>query len=356
MFNLRKFAQSRAAADTSKPISKQLGDLRKEYGQQPPDEGNTELQLEANSHKNVDNSVPFNVQLEAARTGTLTAVTEHQLNKVPTLFNEKRDDRTHNKGVTAPNLVAEAYHQEKLKAFNKAQEGQTRDTSFWDDMVGVQLEGGNPITKIVSNDQYSQLQNQEDRFKGLKPDLSTSKDFNEFVEASFKQADQMIFHIFASAAAESRKITAKEKQQITDINSGKARILASFEQKNAQLMDGASPFADAGNPAQPAPTDPNGVEDLTQDVPDQSVQEGHYTIEPSQQGYALMKIPANGEKEQVEVFPTSQEAHDYASKAPELDGFSFSEENSSAPQSAGDPKDFSPIQGQQPPVTQPQGF
>lgn len=310
MFNLKKAAEF----DTSLPYPKQLEDKRKEFKQKEPDEGTTERQLEARAHKDKDTSVPFNKQLEAARTGTSTAVTEKGLNEAPKLYNDKRDDRTHNTKVTAPNLVAEAYHQEKLKAFQKAQKEQSRDTEFWDKAVGSQMLGEK--TKIVSNNQKSQLQNKEERFKGLKPDLEKVKKYDDMVTASLKQADAMQFQIFANAASESRNINVDEVQQIFDINSGKARLLAQYEEvmsKVAQSLGG-----------QPSPFEVSkSITDIPVDGASNEPSQGTYTIRPTSDGYGLYIKSNDGKEELAETLPTVEEAHDYADKSPEFDGLDY---------------------------------
>ena len=354
-FNLKKYAQAANVADNSKSVAKQLDDLREEYKQQPPEEGNTELQMMASQHKDQDATVPFNKQLEAARSGTMEGVTEKQLNKAPKLFNERRDDTAYGRGIPAVNLVAEGYDQKKTEAWNAAQEKQSRDTEFWDKMVGAQMIG--EPTKIVSNDQSSQLVNHPDRFKGLKPDLSNEKEYNEFIEASLKHSDRMLFHIFANAASLGRKLTSSESQQVIDINSGKARLLASYEKKFADLLGADAPLGES-NTQEPEQDNVSSLPPDTQ--PQQTTQQpddsdGTYTIEPSQKGYALYKIPSQGgQKELVEDgFSSEQDAHGFAAHAPELDGYHFQVDRTGI-QSTGNPQDFSPMQPNKP-VTSPAG-
>lgn len=319
-FNLKKASKF----DTSLPLPKQLDDKRKEFNQVEPDEGTTERQLESNVRKDKDNTVPFNKQLESVRTGTSEVIAEGQLNDAKKLYNDRRDDSLHTKKVTAVNLVSEAYHQEKLKAFREAQDGSERDTSFWDKEVGVQMQGEK--TKIVSNKQKSQLQNHPDRFKGIKPDLSTSKDFDDMVTASLRQADKMQFAIFANASSSGRKLTKSEIQQIADINSGKARIIASYEsamQKKAQSMLAMKPAAPGDDISPEVPDASNPVNEPTQDTKE------HYTITPESNGYTLYHQiwTGNGppQNKKIGTFATEQEAHDHAAKDPSLDGVPFLE-------------------------------
>lgn len=222
------FNYKKAQADDTLNYQKKLEEKRDDMNQSSPDEGNTELQLKHNYRKDDDASVPFNKQLESARTGTNNGVTEKSLDGNSKVYNEKRDDTTHNRNAKSQDLVAEAHDQAKLEKFREAQNGQERDTSFWDDYVGVQMLG--PETKIVANKQKSQLPNHPDRYKGLKPEIK--KEIDELVMASSKQADKMQFHIFAKAAMQDRDLNEDEKQMIRDINGSKARMLAAYETAN----------------------------------------------------------------------------------------------------------------------------
>jgi len=116
------------------------------------------------------------------------------------------------------NIESQDYDNKKTEAF-KGAEGK-KDTAFWDKYVGVQLEGEGQPTKIKNNipSSASQLQNQPNRFKG--------KNVDKMVMASVKDADAMLFHIYATAEKLGRKLTTNEEQQVVDINAGKMRILA----------------------------------------------------------------------------------------------------------------------------------
>lgn len=230
MFNLKKHAQSR----TQLSYPKQLAKNRDEYKQEAPQEGATERQLKADGQKKKDNTIAFEKQLQAVRTGSPNRIAEGEMNKSPKMFNDKRDDRTHHQPAKSQDLVAEANHQKKLKAFRKARKGDDRDTAFWDKFVGSQMI--NKPTKIVKNEVNTQLQNTENRFSDLKPELKEKVD--GMVLSAMQQADKMLFHIYAMAAKEGRELNTQEKQQITDITSGKARILVAAEKslKTGQLL------------------------------------------------------------------------------------------------------------------------
>lgn len=228
MFNFNKYAQTQG--DTSLSYQKKLEKKRGDEGQKEPSEGTTERQLAAQSHKDKDNTVPFNAQLAKERSGTVEAVTDAQLDGEK-LYNDKRDDRTHGQPSLAQNLVHEAFHKDKVDAYREAQRDQERDTSFWDKNVGEQMIG--PKTTIVKNKQESQLANHPDRFESLSHDLKTepkSLVYAEEIASALKQADAMQFQIFATAAKMGRSLTDDEQQKISDINSGKARLITKADE------------------------------------------------------------------------------------------------------------------------------
>lgn len=206
-FNLKKTAQN---------YNDLLDKDRKSHDHAIPTEGNTELQLKHNNRKDKDASIPFEKQLKEVRKASENVVLEKQ-------FGDKhRDDRTHNKNAKSQDLVAEAYDQEKLKAYKKAQEGQDRDTSFWDEYTG--FEGSK---KIKGNVQKSQLPNHPSRYKDLKKDLKAKVE--DYVMANLQNADKAIFHIFASCAYKNQKVGQTEINKVQEINETKAKILASYE-------------------------------------------------------------------------------------------------------------------------------
>lgn len=100
--------------------------------------------------------------------------------------------------------------------YKKAENEQKADTEFWDKYVGVQLEG--PKTTVIKNipDRASQLPSK-------KKDAEEIKNF-------MKDADAMIFHIYATANSNNRELTHNEKQQIIDINASKTRFMNDIEE------------------------------------------------------------------------------------------------------------------------------
>ncbi len=165
--------------------------------------------------KDKDNTVPFNVQLDAKRKNAEAepSITEAYMDKKEVDFYSK--DK---KQVMDINIETQKYDAKKTEAFKK-EEGK-KDTVFWDKYVGVQLEEDGQPTKVKNNisDSASQLPNNPERFKGDKVD--------KMVMASIKDADAMLFHIYAIAAKGNRNLSKEEEQQIVDINAGKTRLIA----------------------------------------------------------------------------------------------------------------------------------
>jgi hypothetical protein len=161
MYNLSKTAKQDSDPKTHE---KYLEDNRDEHGlEAEPNPGNLDWMLQQN-HKDKDNSVPFQGQLSEARSGAPSKVTEKKLDE-DTGWNLKRTSKAWDQQVKAPDLMAEAYDQERRKAYLAANKSDDRDTAFWDDFVRDQMLG--PNTTIVSNVQPSQLQNDPERFKNL---------------------------------------------------------------------------------------------------------------------------------------------------------------------------------------------
>jgi hypothetical protein len=215
-FNLKKQANK-----TPQILGKELCDQRKSMEMCVKEQGvvdkNINLSLPT---KGKDNTVPFNKQLDAARKNDTKdpQITEASMDKKEVAFGGKTE------GVSPVAAKSQSLDDEKTKAYKKAEEEGKKDTLFWDKYVGVQLEG--PSTKVDKNlpASASQLPNNPARFKG--------KDIEKMVMASLRDADAMLFHIYASAGKEGRSLTKEEEQQIVDINSGKTRILAQITNQN----------------------------------------------------------------------------------------------------------------------------
>jgi hypothetical protein len=210
-FNLRKQASQDKSVISDKSIQENREKMGLSVNQNETTKKNINLSLPV---KNKDNTVPFNVQLEAERKNEKDPeITEASMDQKEVDFNSK--DK---KQVMDINVETQDYDNKKTEAFKNA-EGK-KDTAFWDKYVGVQLETSDRPLKVKNNipGSSSQLQNNPERFKG--------KNVDKMVMASVKDADAMLFHIFAKAAKAGRDLTADEKQQVTDINAGKMRILS----------------------------------------------------------------------------------------------------------------------------------
>jgi len=228
-FNLQKRASSDDYTIHDKMLDENRKNMNLSNNQQGVVEKNINLSLPI---KNKDNTIPFNKQLEAERKNeTSFAITEASMDK-----KEVTSDSKDKKQVMDINVKTEEYNQKHLDAFKKAENDSKKDTTFWDKYVGVQLEGeGQPI-KIKNNisNSSSQLSNQPSRFK--------NKEVSKMVMASLKDADAMLFHIYSIACKEGRNLSSEEKQQITDINSGKTRLIAQYGDNSTlmptQIFDG----------------------------------------------------------------------------------------------------------------------
>lgn len=192
-------------------------------------------------HKDQDPNEPFNSQLESSdkgtqRSGNANAATDKALDISDKLYNMKRSDKLEGTSFNhVSNQIAEAHDQKKDEEFRKAQTPQD-DTSFWDTTLGV-----NP--KIKNNVQSSQLQNHHERFKGLDKTMPISESAAENAKrmgekdkydkmklaSKLHDADAMIFHIYAQAAQENREITVAERQMLNDINHGKIKTFAQWD-------------------------------------------------------------------------------------------------------------------------------
>lgn len=209
-FNLRKKANATDDTINDKRLDENRKGMNLSIEQQDAVSKNINLSIPT---KDKDNTVPFNQQLNAARKNeSEVAITEAGMDDKIVDFKSK--DK---KQVMDINVESQKYDDEKEAALKKA-EKEKRDTSFWDKFVGVQLEGKK--TKVDNNipASASQLPNKPERFKG--------KTVDKMVMASIKDADAMLFHIYATAAKAGRELTKDEEQQVIDINSGKMRLMA----------------------------------------------------------------------------------------------------------------------------------
>lgn len=233
-FNILKRAQS----DYPHPYDKMLQDHTEDYNLEAEDDtGNIDWMLQKKQHKNKDNSVNYETQLGEARSSINNGITEKSLNENKKLFNERRLDKTWKGRVSPLNLVAEAFDQQRYKAYNQAEKEQGKKEKILADVnKGEQMIG--PITKVPGKMPKSQLAQHPDRFKKLdktmpiqvdhkdnKKTLTKEDKVIDLVSASLKDADAMLFDIYATAKRQGRNLTVSEKQMISDINSAKSRIL-----------------------------------------------------------------------------------------------------------------------------------
>ena len=201
-FNLKN---KLAAIDTitDKQIEKNRNEMDISNDDQKVVEKNINLSIPV---KNKDSLIPFNAQLEAVRKKEQNQkILESKMDKKEVSFGEQKDDKT------SINAETQKYVDEKEEAYKKAENKIKTEADFWDNLVGVQMEGEG--TKVPNN----------------VPDKGThlpNKKAMEEVKGALKDADAMLFHIFATAKSQGRDLNEDEKQQVIDINAGKSRLIA----------------------------------------------------------------------------------------------------------------------------------
>ena len=218
IFNLKKRAQANEEIINNR-LSDQNNDFNTDNESTGVDKKNINFSL---STKDKDNTIPYETQIEAEREEGKSIITEKKLENKEKLYNDKRKKGS-DSNIMDINVLSESFDQKKLKDYKEAEE--KKDTDFWDKYIGVQsLIETNKVDNNISSS--SQLQNNPDRFNNTdhKPENIVNHKVKKMVFASLKDADAMLFHIYATAKQKNRELNNIEKQQIIDINSGKRRL------------------------------------------------------------------------------------------------------------------------------------
>ena len=156
--------------------------------------------------KNKDNTIPFNVQLDATRNNKFERqIIEARMDDKEVTFGTQKDT------MIDINEETQKYIDKKEEAFKKAENATDADTSFWDKYVGDDLEGTKTTVMKNTPESASQLPNVQ----------------AEEIETILRDADAMVYHIYATAYSQGRDLEDEEKQQLVDIESGKIRYMAS---------------------------------------------------------------------------------------------------------------------------------
>jgi len=231
MFNLNKNSkeQRKIAQNVVVITEKMLIENNEKLGLEPNEEdGNYNKLLESDRENSVGDKnyekLLADVRVESSDD---KSILESVLNNTKDTMNKLRDEETNVPlmDFAKKNVV------EKEKTYQKAINASDSDTSFWDKYVGQQLDK-DQITKITNNIQSSQLvSNYDTRENFNKENPSIGKKVPVAVDEILKDADAMLYFIYRTAAEGSRELNDKEKQIITDINSGKIRILSQFKQE-----------------------------------------------------------------------------------------------------------------------------
>jgi len=203
-FNLKK-----TAASDAQIADKMLQKNREDMGLDIEAQGTVDRNINTSiPKKDKDNTVPFNKQLDSARNNKDEgSIIEAKMDKAEVEFGERGDS------MMPINEESAKICKKKEDDFKKAENSSKKDTDFWDKYTGLST-GKNPITKVVDNipPSASQLFNKSAK--------------SEAILSSLRDADSMLFHIYATASQEKRELSDIEKQQITDIDSGKMRLFA----------------------------------------------------------------------------------------------------------------------------------
>ena len=217
-FNLKK------AEKTVKPYEKLLIDDNNERGLAGDADKPYEKLLE-DTRKPKDSKGDKNYEklLEKKREDSPSVNTEKQLDAAKSYI-PFRDDN--------PTPVMDMYKKtedESAKEFKKETKAGDRDTMFWDKFLHDQTPA-DQLTKIVDNDQGSQLLSNFDTRENFRKDNSsvgkeqTGKGTRSAMEL-VKDADAVLFHIYTKASRENRKLTGEEQNTVDAINNEKANIL-----------------------------------------------------------------------------------------------------------------------------------
>ena len=227
MFNLNKNSkkQTKLAEKAITTTEKMLIENNEELGLKPNEEDGNYNKLLESDRENPTGDRNYEKLLSDVRVEAVSdkSILESVLNNAKDTLNKMRDEDTN-----VPLMdFAKSNVIEREKEYQKAVDKGERDTSFWDKYVGQQLDS-DQITKITNNIQSSQLiSNYDTREDFNKENPSIGKKVPVAMD-ELKTADAMLYFIYRTASEESRELNEKEKQMVTDINSGKVRILAQY--------------------------------------------------------------------------------------------------------------------------------
>ena len=212
MFNLKKKAQI-------KPTEKMLSEWNDSYDYSTYDSSTpviSDKQLESSRNESDEGKIAEKQLEEVRNASSKVVITEKQLNNgIDSSWMKTRND----KGQHPMDMHKE--NSNKLAdEFKKENKTDTKDNKeFWDFYLNV---GSHEITNNVQSSQL--LSNYETREDFNKNNKSIQK------EASIKDADAMIYHIYRTAYYNGRSsLTEEETQIINDINASKIKLLASID-------------------------------------------------------------------------------------------------------------------------------
>lgn len=218
-FNLSKIPTKRAEIISEKRIMEMNKEMKNDA---IDDSGSYEYRLRDGRKYPEGDAISEKQLVEKRINASSAGITEYELNNKKDTINDMRvrSDETNNTPLMDYSKEAENKCAEKFSKENKKDK---RDTSFWDDNVGQQMIG--ETTKIVANDQSSQLISNYESRKEFNKKLKMAKTTLK----TLKDADAMLYSLYRKSVDEHRELTDVEKQIVTDVNSGKIRVLSQFK-------------------------------------------------------------------------------------------------------------------------------
>ncbi|MFW6026630.1 MAG: hypothetical protein ACOCRX_09835 [Candidatus Woesearchaeota archaeon] len=212
----------------TKNYNKMLEDNTKEKNPIYQDNKNINYKNKKQNHKDIKKVINEN-RMDKERQGSDdNKVIEKNLNTNKNLEIADRN-KEWDTTIKPENLLSEAYDQEKLEVFNQnLDDKKERDTSFWDDYVGDQMDESER-TKIIKNKSNSQLHNKSERFNNLTPEnVIENKNFSydEKTAVALKKADADLLNIYLTAFSQKRDLNNNDKYKISMINNYKKKILS----------------------------------------------------------------------------------------------------------------------------------
>jgi hypothetical protein len=195
-FNLKK-----TMAENKKvilPYEKMLQQNNEEMGIEPITDPTNYTNLLEEDRKHPEGDEILEKQL--AKKKVAQRITEKELNTRKSYIPHRSND-----GLPLADMPLEK-ELEDAKQFAQANKEEKRDTEFWDEYVGTQI-NADQITTVVGNNQPSQLISNFETREDFRKENPSMKMANT-VEA-IKDSDAMLYHIYRNAAEKNKQNSEK---------------------------------------------------------------------------------------------------------------------------------------------------